>query len=119
MKKILFILLLFSCCIVAHAQPDSTTTTDSAVLYLTGTFKKYNPQKAFQLFTQRANAGESKAMNALGMHYAKGLGVDSNFTLAKYWFLQAAGNGYHKAWVNAGMLYKTHSTDSAGYAVAV
>lgn len=119
MKKILFILLLFSCCIAAHAQPDSTTTTDSAVLYLTGTFKKYNPQKAFQLFTQRANAGESKAMNALGMHYAKGLGVDSNFTLAKYWFLQAANNGYHKAWVNAGMLYKTHSTDSAGYAVAV
>lgn len=119
MKKILFILLLFSFCTAAYAQSDSTAITDSAELYLTGTFKKYNPQKAFQLFTLRANAGEPKAMNALGMHYAKGLGVDSNFALAKYWFLQAANNGYHKAWVNAGMLYKTHSTDSTGYAAAV
>ena len=99
------------------AQGD-TTHVDSAMLYLTGTFKKYNPQKAYQLFLQRADTGEAKAMNAVGLLYTKGLGVDTSRAMAAYWLLQAANHDYTKAWVNLGMLHKHHSTDSAGYAVA-
>jgi TPR repeat protein len=114
------LLAIVSCiiCTCATAQTDSTHTVDSAMLYLTGTFKKYNPQKAFALFLQRANNGEAKAMNAVGLQYAKGLGVDSSFTLAVYWLTQAAVHGYTKAYTNLGMLYKRHSTDSGGYAIA-
>ncbi|MBX2931679.1 MAG: SEL1-like repeat protein [Chitinophagaceae bacterium] len=113
-------LAIISCiiCTCATAQTDSTQTADSAMLYLTGTFKKYNPQKAFTLFLQRANNSEAKAMNAVGLQYAKGLGVDSNFNMAVYWLTQAATNGYTKAYINLGMLYKQYSTDSTGYAIA-
>ncbi len=101
------------------AQLDtSSASVDSATIYLTGTYKKYDPHKSFTLFMQRALGGEPKAMNALGMHYTKGLGVDSNFNEAVYWFTLAARAGYTKAWVNLGMLHKRIAEDSAGYVVA-
>lgn len=102
----------------AQTSPSGNAPVDSAMLYLTGSFKKYNPRKAFSLFMARAQSGEAKAMNAVGLQYAKGLGVDSNFNLAVYWLSQAATNGYTKAWVNLGMLYKHIATDSAGFAAA-
>ena len=46
------------------------------------------------------------------------MGVDSNLTLAVYWFNQAATNNYTKALVNLGMLYKHKAFDSAGYSIA-
>jgi uncharacterized protein len=126
MKKYIKYLLL---CLFAvginsnlHSQQNQTTIVslpiDTAMLYLTGTFKKYNPSKAFTLFLQRANLGEAKAMNAVALQYAKGLGVDSNFNLAVFWFKKAAANGYSKALVNLGMLYKNMATDSASYSIA-
>lgn len=107
------------------AQQDSSTTqnpnvgkADSVAMYLTGTFKTYNPQRAFQINLQNANSGNAKAMNAVAIQYTKGLGVDSNFSFASYWFQRAASNGYTKALVNLGMLYKHRATDSNGYATA-
>lgn len=102
----------------SQVPPTGVQGADSAAMYLTGTFKAYNPQKAFQIYLQRAANGNAKAMNAVAMHYTKGLGVDSNFNLAVYWFTQAATNGYTKALVNLGMLYKHNATDSVGYANA-
>lgn len=58
-------------------------------------------------------------MNAVGILYSKGLGVDSNFNSAVHWFTQAANNGYKKARINMGMLYKRVAADSAGYSIAV
>lgn len=102
----------------ASAFAQAGNEADSAMIYLTGTFKKYNPAKAFDLFMARANSGEAKAMNAVAIQYMKGLGTDSSFSSAVYWFTQAANSGYKKAWVNLGMLYKRNSFDSAGYAIA-
>jgi TPR repeat protein len=87
-------------------------------MYLTGTFKAYNSQRAFQINLQNANSGNAKAMNAVAIQYTKGLGVDSNFNLAVYWYTQAATNGYTKALVNLGMLYKHKASDSAAYSIA-
>ncbi len=114
------IILLLSLTIIGHsnAQSDSTKA-DSAMIYLTGAYKLYNPTKAFTLFMQRASSGEAKAMNAIGLMYAKGLGVDTNALLAKHWLQKSADSGYTKAWVNLGMVQKHHSTDSSGYAKAV
>jgi uncharacterized protein len=121
MKQIIILIILTFSIQLGFAQSPSIGgfgEADSATMYLTGTFKNYNPQKAFQINLQNANNGNPKAMNAVAMQYTKGLGVDSSFTLAQYWFNQAATNGYTKAWVNLGMLHKHNATDSVGYAVA-
>ena len=112
MKLILIFLILVSMVGSAQTTIDTTGKVDSAFIYLTGVYKNYQPKKAFALFMQRALNGEAKAMNAVGLQYAKGLGVDSNFTSATYWLKQAATNGYTKAFVNIGMLYKHRLADS-------
>lgn len=117
--KLLLLLLVSTTASIAQSTDTSIIhNVDSATMYLTGTFKKYNPQRAFQINLQNATKGNAKAMNAVAMQYTKGLGVDSNFNLAVYWFNQAATNGYTKALVNLGMLYKHNATDSNGYAIA-
>jgi len=119
MKHYIKLLLLLFISSNTIAQIDTTKQPlDSATMYLTGTFKKYNPQRAFQVNSQNAANGNAKAMNAVAIQYMKGLGVDSNFNLAAYWFNQAATNGYTKAFVNLGMLYKHQATDSLGYSIA-
>ena len=121
MKKLIIIITLFSINKVFSQSPSvggGGEAVDSATMYLTGTFKKYNPQRAFQINLQNANSGNAKAMNAVAIQYMKGLGVDSNINLAIYWFNQAATSNYTKALVNLGMLYKHNATDSLGYSVA-
>lgn len=117
--KLLLLLFITSNTSIAQTTIDTTNihNVDSATMYLTGTFQNYNPQRAFQINLQNANNGNAKAMNAVAMQYTKGLGVDSNFNLAAYWFNQAATNGYTKALINLGMLYKHNATDSNGYAI--
>lgn len=121
MKQLTLIIILFIAT-QSFTQTGAATNpplgADSASIYLTGTFKKYNPQKAFALYKQRADTGEAKAMNAVALMYTKGLGVDSSFSNAIYWYIKAAQNGYAKALVNIGMLYKHKATDSVGYAHA-
>jgi uncharacterized protein len=114
----LYAIILFFLISTEVASQSAEQPVDSAMLYLTGTFRKYDPQKAFSIFMQRAQNGDAKAMNAIGMQYAKGLGVDSSFSSASLWFLNAANNGYSKAWVNLGMLYKRLGCDSINYSIA-
>ena len=122
MKLIIIFLLITLSSNTIYSQvsnsPLGAGGVDSATMYLTGTFKKYNPQRAFQINLQNAVNGNAKAMNAVAIQYMKGLGVDSNFNLAVYWFNQAATNNYTKALVNLGMLYKHKATDSLGYSIA-
>lgn len=119
MNNYIKLLLLLFITTNAIAQTDTTKQPlDSATMYLTGTFTKYNPQRAFQINLQNANDGNAKAMNAVAIQYMKGLGVDSSFNLAVYWFNQAAINGYTKSLVNLGMLYKHQASDSLGYSIA-
>ena len=119
MKLIIIILLLFIFTTNTQSQiPNTQTPIDSATMYLTGTLKPYNPAKAFQIFMQQAVNGNAKAMNAVALQYAKGIGIDSNFNLAVYWFNQAISNGYKKAMVNLAMIYKHKATESLGYSIA-
>jgi uncharacterized protein len=124
MKYFLLIILAITIHFL-HAQPASFPqlgggeTVDSAQIYLTGLYKKYNPSKAFLLYKQRADTGDGKAMNAIALLYTKGIGVDSSTSNAMYWYTKAIQAGYTKAIMNAGMLQKHIAKDSLGYARAV
>jgi len=119
--KLLFIIIFmgFYAGLSAQNSDSSILKSDSASFFLTGAFQQYNPQRAFQIYMSRALNGEKEAMNAVGILYSKGIGVEKNMLLSEFWFKKSALAGYHKAWVNLGMLKKTCSTDSLGYSKAV
>ncbi len=106
-KTITFVAFLFY--LKANAQLGDTTVKAKLQLaqqYLTGYNHPYNPAKAFAIFKQSAMAGNSIAMNALGVQYRLGLGTDTNYTAALGWFQQSANKNYPSAWYNLGLLYK-------------
>jgi hypothetical protein len=50
--------------------------------------------------------GDATSQNTLGVMYAKGLGVVTNYARAEYWFLRAADQRYPAALYHLGVLYK-------------
>ena len=50
--------------------------------------------------------GDAASQNTLGVMYAKGLGVVTNFVRAEYWFSKAADQRYPAALYHLGVLYK-------------
>ncbi|HEY0107374.1 MAG TPA: tetratricopeptide repeat protein [Rhizomicrobium sp.] len=50
--------------------------------------------------------GDAGAQNTLGVMYAKGLGVVTNYARAEYWFAKAADQRYPAALYHLGVLYK-------------
>ena len=108
MKKFVYLILLYLS-VVANAQTNSADIKhkmSEARQYLNGYLKPLNPAKAFEIFMQCAQAGNPQAMNAVGMQYNQGLGVDTNKTEAFKWFEKAANNGFPKGWYNLGLMYK-------------
>jgi hypothetical protein len=116
MKKIIFIVLLFLVTTARSQKVDSLMGI--AQQYLSGLMKPYEPKKAFEIFTQCANLGNAKAMNALGVQYKLGLGIDTNNIQAFNWFQKSAATGYAAAWYNLGMMYKQGNGCTLNYANA-
>lgn len=52
-----------------------------------------NPEKAVYWFEKLAEAGRPEAQFNLGLHYAKGYGVNRDFETAARWMRKAAANG--------------------------
>ena len=50
--------------------------------------------------------GDANSQNMLGVMYAKGLGVVTNYARSEYWFLRAADQRYPAALYHLGVLYK-------------
>ncbi|MEI9994677.1 MAG: tetratricopeptide repeat protein [Rhizomicrobium sp.] len=50
--------------------------------------------------------GDAESQNTLGVMYAKGLGVVTNYVRAEYWFAKAADQRYPAALYHLGVLYK-------------
>jgi TPR repeat protein len=50
--------------------------------------------------------GDADSQNTLGVMYAKGLGVVTNYVRAEYWFARAADQRYPAALYHLGVLYK-------------
>ena len=64
-----------------------------------------SPQ-AVRLVQTAAVRGDAESQNALGVMYAKGIGVMRNFVRAQFWFQKAADQRYGAALYHLGVLYK-------------
>lgn len=73
---------------------DEDTMRELANLYLNGDEEvDPDPKKAVYWFTKLAELDNSDAQFNLGLHYAKGHGVERDFSKAAYWMERAAENG--------------------------
>lgn len=70
-----------------------------------GRFMAGDYQSSFKSFLQRADTGDSAAINFVGIHYYLGLGVERDFNVAAQWFERAARAANADAQRNLGVLY--------------
>lgn len=70
-----------------------------------GRFMAGDYQSSFKSFLQRADNGDSAAINFVGIHYYLGLGVKRDFNVAAQWFERAARAANADAQRNLGVLY--------------
>lgn len=62
-------------------------------------------QDAAHLFRVGAEQGHRDSQYYLGLMYAKGDGVEQDYTVARHWLEKAAMNGYPKAQYHLGEMY--------------
>jgi TPR repeat protein len=77
--------------------PDYAATTELAWLYETGLGVERNLQKAAELFTIAAEAGNPKAQYALSVMYATGAGKPVDMTESRAWLMLSAAQDYQPA----------------------
>ena len=63
-------------------------------------------EKDIESLRARAEQGNAKAQNDLGVCYHNGDGVEKNFAEAVKWYLKAAEQNYAKAFDNLGSIYQ-------------
>lgn len=69
-------------------------------------YDRANFSTALNIWSPRAQAGDSEAQNYVGEIYEKGLGVEPDYEMASVWYKKAARQGYSKAQMNLGYLYE-------------
>ena len=82
--------------IVAAEEGNTTAMEELAMLYLNGDEEqkvKSDPEKGVYWFTKLAETGDATAMFNLGLHYAKGHGIQRDFEKAAEWMEKAAEAG--------------------------
>lgn len=78
---------------IAAAEDGDTDLMNQLAMYYLDECDEPEAEKAVYWFEKMAEVGISTAMFSLGLHYAKGFGVERNFEKAAYWMQQAADNG--------------------------
>lgn len=71
-----------------------------------GATGRLTAMEAVRLIQTAALRGDASSQNALGVMYAKGIGVVRNFVRAQYWFQKSADQRYGAALYHLGVLYK-------------
>lgn len=89
------------------AYGNNHKSVDKAIQVLQEIDTTYSKCDAINILYEIADNGHNKeAMNALGVAYAKGLGVAIDSSQVRLWFEKAGENGYSLAYHNLGMTYK-------------
>lgn len=120
MRKIISLLLFIILNTgISKAQIMSDSVVDATIKeafqYLRGNGKPLNPEKAFALIKQCADAGSPRGFYTLGMLYTKGLGVAANGYQAMFWYEKAVNSGVVKALNRIGHLYKDGAIGKPDY----
>lgn len=68
-------------------------------------FKEGDYERSFELFMTRAEEGDVRAQNYVGIHYYLGIGVERDYKKANQWYEKAARQGYPDAQRNYANLY--------------
>ena len=107
MKTNIAIKMMLAACMTAAipvgAQTDNVT---KAICVLKGMEVGGDKTEAISTLIAAARDTNAIAMNALGIAYMKGIGVDADSTQATLWLERAGEAGYHDAYHNLGMMYK-------------
>jgi len=85
-------------------QSESWAQVALGLYFDNGWLMQSNAEAAVALYRKAATAGNTDAMNNLGLMYASGRGVEENFTTAKSWLLRARDSGHKIAAINLGKL---------------
>ncbi|MDR0830503.1 MAG: T9SS type A sorting domain-containing protein [Prevotellaceae bacterium] len=105
--RFLLTMLLLPVCLSISGQ--DTITQDSVITEKLKLAQKLllanGHERAFQLFTECAAAGNAKAMNAIGLMKQRGWGTDIDEVGSIVWFEQAGAAGYEKAYYNLFKIY--------------
>lgn len=78
---------------IEAAEKGDVDLMDDLAMYYLNECDEPDAEKAVYWFRKLADAGVSTAMFSLGLHYAKGFGVERDFEQATYWMEKAAENG--------------------------
>ena len=105
MKLILKTLLLSAslCSSLAFANTEAHNDYLKGTAYL----NQHNYKEAITWLTSAANNGSIEAQNKIGVIYAKGIGTESNASLAIQYFTKAAANESSMAYYNLGKVYES------------
>ena len=78
---------------IEAAEDGDTDLMEELAMYYLDECDEPDAEKAVYWFKKMADAGIPTAMFSLGLHYAKGFGVERSFENAVYWMEKAANNG--------------------------
>ena len=104
-RTVVIIMLLLS--VSPIFSTEESENVKQAVSVLKGLDNSQTKTWAINVLRQAAETDSSAyAMNALGIAYMKGMGLEQDDSLAALWFERAGQNGYIDAFHNLGSFYK-------------
>ena len=104
--RIIALTLLFTgvWCVPVRAGAPSDSVR-YAISLLTGSYGRIDTLRAVQVLQQCAANNDAQAMNALGILYLKGAGVEKSPETGLGWLESAGSNGYPRAYANIATAY--------------
>lgn len=70
-------------------------------------YDRANFATALKIWLPQAKSGDAEAQTYVGEIYEKGLGLESDYSLAAFWYGKAADQGFSRAQINLGFLHES------------
>ncbi|VAW89947.1 hypothetical protein MNBD_GAMMA17-2044 [hydrothermal vent metagenome] len=95
---------------MSYFAPRRATKATAAECEIRGgeyvAYDRANYRTALTVWLEKAKLGDAEAQTYVGEIYEKGLGLASDFRLARSWYRKAAEQGFSRAQINLGYLYE-------------
>lgn len=101
-----YLFYIMICMILCIESKGENIEKQQALDVIKGIEVNKTTEWAVSILDSAANDGDASAMNALGLMYMSGRGVQKNSTLAEKWMKCAGEHGYKEAYHNLGLMFK-------------